>query len=96
MLASIPNNNRGATLHWGSICVIEGIFSFFQDIWFFYIPFVVMLRDPELGKNFPGKEVVTKFLVEKLNVTHFFDRNNGGSRGNSRHHDLQEDNCYSS
>jgi len=82
----------GATLHWGSICVVEGIFSFFQDIWFFYIPLVVMLRDPELGKNFPGKEIVTKFLAKKLNVAHILNRN-GGSRGNSRHHDLQEEHC---
>lgn len=83
----------GATLHWGSICVIEGIFTFFQDIWFLYIPFVVMLRDPELGKNFPGKEIVTKFFVEKLCFADIINWNRGSSGGNSRHHDLQEENC---
>ena len=87
------NNNRGATLHWGSICVIEGIFTFFQDIWFLYIPFVVMLRDPELGKNFPGKEIVTKIFVEKLCFADIINWNRGSSEGNSRHHDLQEENC---
>ena len=87
------NNNRGATLHWGSICVIEGIFTFFQDIWFLYIPFVVMLRDPELGKNFPGKEIVTKIFVEKLCFADIINWNRGSSGGNSRHHDLQEENC---
>ena len=90
----IQNNNRGATLHWGSICVIEGIFTFFQDIWFLYIPFVVMLRDPELGKNFPGKEIVTKFFVEKLCFADIINWNRGSSGGNSRHHDLQEENCW--
>jgi len=78
----------GLTLHWGSICVIEGIFAFFQDIWFLYIPFVVMLRDPELGKNFPGKEVFAKILDKKL---HIFNRSQ--RHGNSRHHDLQEQDC---
>merc|ERR1719400_1129056 len=80
----------GATLHWGSICVIEGIFTFFQDIWFLYIPFVVMLRDPELGKKFPGKETVTKIFVEKLCFADIINWNRGSSGGNSRHHDLQE------
>lgn len=91
-LVIFPAFLGGATLHWGSICVIEGIFTFFQDIWFLYIPFVVMLRDPELGKNFPGKEIVTKFLDEKLHLRQIL--NNRGSRGNSQHHDLQEEeNC---
>jgi len=81
----------GATLHWGAICVIEGIFTFFQDIWFLYIPFVVMLRDPELGKNFPGKEVVSKFLEEKVHI--FYRSRRGGNEGNVRHNDLQDENC---
>ena len=97
MLGAIQYNNRGATLHWGSICVIEGIFTFFQDIWYLYIPFVVMLRDPELGKNFPGKEIVVKFLDETkvlilhLGRSHNVDR--GNTEGNSRHNNLQEEDC---
>ena len=80
-------------MHWGSICVIEGFFTFFQDIWFLYIPFVVMLRDPELGKNFPGKSIVTKFLDEKLHLAHILNRSGGSTERSSRHDDLQEDNC---
>merc|ERR1719510_1312181 len=89
-LVIFPAFLGGATLHWGSICVIEGFFTFFQDIWFLYIPFVVMLRDPELGKNFPGKEIVTKVLDDKLHLRQILNR---GSGGNSRHHDLQEEHC---
>jgi len=85
-------NKSGSPLEWNAICVIEGIFTFFQDIWFLYIPIVVMLRDPELGKNFPGKEIVTKFLAEKLRLGgNIFNADR--SQSNSRHnHELQEDN----
>ena len=93
VLGAIQYNNRGATLHWGSICVIEGIFTFFQDIWYLYIPFVVMLRDPELGKNFPGKEIVAKFLDEKLHLGRIFNIDGGNTDGNSRHNNLQEEDC---
>jgi len=92
-LVVFPAFLGGATLHWGSICVIEGIFTFFQDIWFLYIPFVVMLRDPELGKNFPGKEIVAKFLDEKLHLGRLFNVDGGNTGENSRHNNLQEEDC---
>ena len=50
-----------------------------------------MLRDPELGKNFPGKEIVSKFLEEKMHI--FYWSRRGGNEGNVRRNDLQEENC---
>jgi hypothetical protein len=53
---------RGAQIHWESLCIVEGIFRFLQDIWFVLAVFVLILGDQELGQDFPGKTQTIKLI----------------------------------
>ena len=53
---------RGSLINFQSLCIVEGILRFLQDVWFIFAVFVLILNDDELGQNFPGKDNVITFL----------------------------------
>ena len=53
---------RRSLINFQSLCIVEGILRFLQDVWFIFAVFVLVLNDNELGQNFPGKDNVITFL----------------------------------
>jgi len=64
-LVFYPLMALGYDLDWPSVCGAENFFFFLQDAWYVVIPFVILLNDPELGHDFPGKATAIK-LTEKV------------------------------
>jgi len=55
---------KGHNLPWSSVCGIENFCHFVQDSFYVAIPIIIILNDPELGKNFPGKVTLTKIWAK--------------------------------
>ena len=51
---------RGYDFDWNTVCGIENFCHFIQDSYYVVIPFVILLNDPELGRDFPGKLTAQK------------------------------------
>jgi len=66
-LVMYPLLAKGYDLKWGSLCGVENFLFFLQDVWYIVIPFVVLLNDPELGHEFPGKITALKALEKAKN-----------------------------
>ena len=55
---------KGHNLPWSSVCGIENFCHFVQDSFYVAIPIIIILNDPELGQNFPGKVTLTKIWAK--------------------------------
>ena len=53
---------RGSLINFQSLCIVEGILRFLQDVWFIFAVFVLVLNDDELGQKFPGEDNINNFL----------------------------------
>lgn len=66
-LVMYPLLAKGYELQWSSLCGVENFLFFLQDVWYIVIPFVVLLNDPELGHEFPGKSTALNVLDKAKN-----------------------------
>ena len=83
----------GGNINWESLCIVEGILRFLQDVWYILAVFILIFGDSELSQDFPGKAQTIR-LIKRLknndsnvsnNVTTTF-YNNGNS-------EMQEEGC---
>ena len=54
-------------MNWNGVCGVENFCHFIQDSFYVVVPFVLMLNDPELGRDFPGKSTASK-LLDKMRL----------------------------
>ena len=55
----------GGSINWESLCIVEGILRFLQDVWYILAAFVLIFGDSELGQDFPGKAQTIR-LIKRL------------------------------
>ena len=47
----------GGSIHWESLCIVEGILRFLQDVWYILAVFVLIFGDSELGEFCPLEDI---------------------------------------
>ena len=54
-------NFSGGKIHWESLCVVEGILRFLQDVWYISSVFVLIFGDSELRFHDQAIRFIKKF-----------------------------------
>ena len=62
--------SSGGQIHWESLCVVEGILRFMQDVWYISSVFVLIIGDSELRFH----QYAVHFIMKRF-------KNNSTTRG---------------